>query len=93
MTVMKLPKETASAAEAIFDLLYALQTALPELAAALRQGARVTFDVHEGAFIVGARQPDGTSRPLLAIACDAADRESFGDVGVPVTVPPQSITH
>jgi len=84
---VKLPNETAAAMEEIFDLLYALQAAIPELAPTLRRGARVSFDVHDAALIIGARQADGTSQPLIAIAADPADRESFGMVGTPAAVP------
>lgn len=89
---MRLPKETAAAAEGIFDLLYALSAAIPELQPALRHGARVVFDATEGAFIISARQDDGTSRPLIAINCDPSDRDAFGTVGAPMPVPPASAT-
>jgi hypothetical protein len=89
---MKLAKETADAMAGICDLLYALSAAVPDLAPALRNGARVIFDAAEGAFIVSARLEDGTSQPLLAISCDPSDREAFGSVGAPMAMPPTSMT-
>jgi hypothetical protein len=79
--------EAVNAAAALADLLYELAAQMPEVGPQLRQGARITFDLHEAAFIVGSRNPDGTSTPILAITADPSEPMDFGRVGVPSAHP------
>jgi hypothetical protein len=88
----KLPDETVNAAQSLFDLLYALTTQVPDLEPALRQGARVTFDAHEAMLIIGARQPDGTSKPLVALPFDPKHPE-FATVCCPCAMPKGGKVH
>src|SRR5262245_60038771 len=86
MTMIRLERETAEAGAAILQLLVALGRAVPSLADSLGRGARVTFDTNELALVVRTIESDGYSRALLVLRCDPNERESFGQLAVPVAV-------